>query len=85
MLQKELAGTVEKLSITTVPTVHFFVDGEKKDEVIGFDVARIVLTAKDLRVECDEIGQWYRRSQLPLRIPIKHDFNFDSKHDFNCF
>ncbi|OMP00226.1 Thioredoxin [Corchorus olitorius] len=45
---KELAGTVEKLGITTVPTVHFFVDGEKKDEVIGSDVARIVLTTRDL-------------------------------------
>ncbi|OMO60455.1 Thioredoxin-like protein [Corchorus capsularis] len=46
---KELAGTVKKLDITTVPTVHFFVDGEKKDEVIGSDVARIVLTTRDLK------------------------------------
>ncbi|KAK7399815.1 hypothetical protein VNO78_11008 [Psophocarpus tetragonolobus] len=39
--QEAIQGTVGKLQITSVPTLHFFKNGKKADELIGADVARL--------------------------------------------
>ncbi|KAL4392696.1 hypothetical protein AHAS_Ahas03G0370900 [Arachis hypogaea] len=39
--QEEIQGTLGKLQITSVPTLHFFQNGKKADELIGADVARL--------------------------------------------
>lgn len=39
--QDGLGSTLNKLNITSVPTLHFFKNGKKVSEVIGADVARL--------------------------------------------
>ncbi|MED6192307.1 hypothetical protein PIB30_009120 [Stylosanthes scabra] len=39
--QEEMQGTLGKLQITSVPTLHFFQNGKKADELIGADVAQL--------------------------------------------
>ncbi|KAJ1387315.1 Thioredoxin-like superfamily [Sesbania bispinosa] len=39
--QEAIQGTLGKLQITSVPTLHFFQNGKKADELIGADVARL--------------------------------------------
>ncbi|XP_027347532.1 thioredoxin O1, mitochondrial-like [Abrus precatorius] len=39
--QEAIQGTLSKLQITSVPTLHFFQNGKKADELIGADVARL--------------------------------------------
>ncbi|XP_028778138.1 thioredoxin O2, mitochondrial isoform X2 [Neltuma alba] len=39
--QEAIQGTLGKLMITSVPTLHFFQNGKKADELIGADVARL--------------------------------------------
>ncbi|KAH1236489.1 Thioredoxin O1, mitochondrial [Glycine max] len=39
--QEALQGTLGKLQISSVPTLHFFQNGKKADELIGADVARL--------------------------------------------
>ncbi|EOY00865.1 PREDICTED: thioredoxin O2, mitochondrial [Theobroma cacao] len=46
--EEALASTLKKLNITAVPTVHFFIEGKKKDEVVGADITRIVQTMNKL-------------------------------------
>ncbi|KAG2309064.1 hypothetical protein Bca4012_082006 [Brassica carinata] len=36
-----LANTLSKLSITSVPTLQFFKEGSKKDEIVGADVTKL--------------------------------------------
>ncbi|CAH8300028.1 unnamed protein product [Eruca vesicaria subsp. sativa] len=37
----ELSNTLSKLSITAVPTLHFFKEGSKKGEMVGADVTKL--------------------------------------------
>ncbi|XVF02734.1 hypothetical protein REPUB_Repub04eG0199500 [Reevesia pubescens] len=46
--EESLASKLRELNITAVPTVHFFKEGKKKDEVVGGDVTRIVRTMNSL-------------------------------------
>ncbi|XVE85278.1 hypothetical protein DITRI_Ditri17bG0078900 [Diplodiscus trichospermus] len=46
--EERLASKLKTLNITAVPTVHFFKEGKKEDEVVGSDVSRIVQTMKKL-------------------------------------
>ncbi|XP_020232421.1 thioredoxin O1, mitochondrial isoform X1 [Cajanus cajan] len=39
--QEAIQGTLGKLQITSVPTLHFFQNGKKADELIGADIARL--------------------------------------------
>ncbi|CAJ1935728.1 unnamed protein product [Sphenostylis stenocarpa] len=39
--QEAIQGTLGKLQITSVPTLHFFQNGKKVDELIGADVTRL--------------------------------------------
>ncbi|XP_061360499.1 thioredoxin O2, mitochondrial-like [Gastrolobium bilobum] len=39
--QEALQGTLGKLQITSVPTLHFFQNGKKADELVGADIARL--------------------------------------------
>ncbi|KAI9122540.1 hypothetical protein K1719_006380 [Acacia pycnantha] len=39
--QEAIQGTLGKLMITSVPTLHFFQNGKKADELIGADVGRL--------------------------------------------
>lgn len=39
--QDAIQGTLGKLQITSVPTLHFFQNGKKADELIGADIARL--------------------------------------------
>ncbi|RDX91767.1 Thioredoxin O1, mitochondrial, partial [Mucuna pruriens] len=39
--QESIQGTLGKLQITSVPTLHFFQNGKKADELIGADVQRL--------------------------------------------
>ncbi|KAK7319250.1 hypothetical protein RJT34_03969 [Clitoria ternatea] len=39
--QEAIQGTLGKLQITSVPTLHFFQNGKKADELIGADVTRL--------------------------------------------
>ncbi|XP_027916343.1 thioredoxin O1, mitochondrial isoform X1 [Vigna unguiculata] len=39
--QEAIQGTLSKLQITSVPTLHFFQNGKKADVLIGADVARL--------------------------------------------
>ncbi|KAL2343618.1 hypothetical protein Fmac_004903 [Flemingia macrophylla] len=39
--QEAIQGTLSKLQISSVPTLHFFKNGKKADELIGADVARL--------------------------------------------
>ncbi|OIV89531.1 hypothetical protein TanjilG_19944 [Lupinus angustifolius] len=39
--QEAIQGTLGKLQITSVPTLHFFQKGKKVDEVIGADITRL--------------------------------------------
>ncbi|KAK9008301.1 hypothetical protein V6N11_075200 [Hibiscus sabdariffa] len=42
--EERLAGKLKELNITSVPTVHYFKEGKKEDEVVGADTIRIVHT-----------------------------------------
>ncbi|ESW30881.1 hypothetical protein PHAVU_002G190200 [Phaseolus vulgaris] len=39
--QEAIQGTLGKLQITSVPTLHFFQNGKKADVLVGADVARL--------------------------------------------
>ncbi|XP_057420619.1 thioredoxin O1, mitochondrial isoform X2 [Lotus japonicus] len=39
--QEALRGTLTKLQISSVPTLHFFLNGKKADELVGADVAKL--------------------------------------------
>ncbi|XWS63835.1 hypothetical protein CRYUN_Cryun06bG0135800 [Craigia yunnanensis] len=51
--EEALASKLKILNVTAVPTVHFFKEGKKEDEVVGGDVARIVQTMKKLYMKDD--------------------------------
>ncbi|CAH9110735.1 unnamed protein product [Cuscuta epithymum] len=46
--KKELGGALDKLNIHSVPTLHFFQNGEKASEVIGADVQQLKDTMETL-------------------------------------
>lgn len=46
--EEALASKLKDLNVTAVPTVHFFKEGKKKDEVVGGDATRIVQTMNKL-------------------------------------
>ncbi|WJX52762.1 hypothetical protein P8452_38836 [Trifolium repens] len=39
--QEAIQDTLSRLQITSVPTLHFFQNGKKTDELVGADVARL--------------------------------------------
>ncbi|XP_026396136.1 thioredoxin O2, mitochondrial-like [Papaver somniferum] len=39
--QEEIRKKLEELNIMSVPTIHFFQNGKKADEMVGADVARL--------------------------------------------
>nr|AFK44741.1 unknown [Lotus japonicus] len=39
--QEALRGTLAKLQISSVPILHFFLNGKKADELVGADVAKL--------------------------------------------
>ncbi|XP_038999385.1 thioredoxin O1, mitochondrial-like [Hibiscus syriacus] len=43
-----LAGILEELNVTSVPTIHYFKEGKMEDEVVGADATHIVLTMNRL-------------------------------------
>ncbi|KAJ7978977.1 Thioredoxin [Quillaja saponaria] len=46
--QESIQGTLGKLHITAVPTLHFFQNGKKAAEIVGADVARLKDTMEKL-------------------------------------
>ncbi|GMI75109.1 hypothetical protein HRI_001180200 [Hibiscus trionum] len=46
--EESLAGKLKELNITSVPTIQYFKEGKKEDEVVGADATRIVHTMKRL-------------------------------------
>lgn len=46
--EEGLGSVLSKLNISAVPTLHFFKNGEKADEVIGADIARLKNTVEKL-------------------------------------
>ncbi|KAJ0711585.1 putative Thioredoxin-like superfamily [Helianthus annuus] len=43
-----LRSALEKLDISAVPTLHFFVGGKKVSEIVGADVQRLKTTMESL-------------------------------------
>ncbi|WJX46830.1 hypothetical protein P8452_33586 [Trifolium repens] len=41
IFQEAIQDTLSRLQITSVPTLHFFQNGKKTDELVGADVARL--------------------------------------------
>ncbi|KAI3725807.1 hypothetical protein L1987_65602 [Smallanthus sonchifolius] len=46
--QEGLRDALDKLDISAVPTLHFFVGGKKVSEIIGADVQRLKTTMENL-------------------------------------
>ncbi|KAG0487193.1 hypothetical protein HPP92_009288 [Vanilla planifolia] len=46
--QESLSRTLSKLQIFSVPTIHFFHNGEKASEIVGADVAKLKETSERL-------------------------------------
>ncbi|KAJ0526146.1 putative monodehydroascorbate reductase (NADH) [Helianthus annuus] len=46
--QEGLRSALEKLDISAVPTLHFFVGGKKVSEIVGADVQRLKTTMESL-------------------------------------
>ncbi|KAK2383796.1 thioredoxin H-type [Trifolium repens] len=52
--QEAIQDTLSRLQITSVPTLHFFQNGKKTDELVGADVARLNrITEKLFKTESD--------------------------------
>ncbi|CAJ2677849.1 unnamed protein product [Trifolium pratense] len=56
--QEAIQDTLSRLQITSVPTLHFFQNGKKTDELVGADVTRLNhITEKLFKTESDfEVG-----------------------------
>ncbi|KAK9067459.1 hypothetical protein SSX86_014788 [Deinandra increscens subsp. villosa] len=46
--QEGMRSALDKLDISAVPTLHFFVDGKKVSEIVGADVQRLKTTMENL-------------------------------------
>ncbi|KAL4362242.1 hypothetical protein GQ457_04G008530 [Hibiscus cannabinus] len=46
--EESLAGKLKELNVTSVPTIRYFKEGKKEEEVVGADATRIVHTMKRL-------------------------------------
>ncbi|XWS34598.1 hypothetical protein CRYUN_Cryun21dG0052100 [Craigia yunnanensis] len=87
--EEGLASKLKMLNITSVPTVHFFKEGKKEDEVVGGDVAHIVRTMKklynmkDVKKEdsCEEIRKDMKKydSCEEMMKDLKEDDSFEEK------